>query len=245
MRLLNAAAILTLPLVTLAGCSSSDETASSTPATASSTSTTSAPTSASSLSAAPSTTASSQSPTSNTTTTSTTQSTSTTSPLSPSSTTSSRSTKPTAAKTADCTNLGTGKHYPCTQAEYDAINEADEASGPTPTPTTTSAPAHGVTSVRSCYEAPSVRPTLILIACGDGGEGVSDIRWTSWGAQGALGRGTHFERVCEPNCAEGHDVTTPVSVRLSAPLKSSRGTVFSVMTVTGQRVHTVQLVTND
>lgn len=38
---------------------------------------------------------------------------------------------PTPAKTATCTNLGTGAQYPCTQSEYDSEQANDGASQPT------------------------------------------------------------------------------------------------------------------
>lgn len=84
----------------------------------------------------------------------------------------------------------------------------------------------------------------MLIMCGDGSEGLTDIRWTSWTAQGASGTGTHYQRVCEPSCAAGRDITTPVTIRVSGPVQTSSGPAFSTMIVTGQRVHTVPLSTD-
>lgn len=239
-----------LPLTLLVGCSSSDGGSAPTQAAASSTMTSSSPASSTSSEASATNSATSTSTTASTTsrpgaTPSTTKPGSATSkahtsaiapsPSTPHPTATSRRATPTAAKTADCTNLGTGEHYACAQQEYDAINEADEASGPSD---------GALPTASACGDWDrAVKPGFMLIMCGDGGEGLTNITWSSWTAESASGTATHFQRVCEPSCAEGREVTVPVRVRLSAPVSTSSGPEFSTMTVTGQQVHTVHLVT--
>ena len=55
----------------------------------------------------------------------------------------------------------------------------------------------------------------ITITCADGGIFVEKIQWSTWGKEGATGRGIYSENLCEPNCAEGKRVTAPVNITLS------------------------------
>jgi len=48
-----------------------------------------------------------------------------------------------------------------------------------------------------------VRPTGFLTACGDGGAGLEDIKWQSWGGPVAYGSATALANDCEPDCAAG------------------------------------------
>ena len=64
-------------------------------------------------------------------------------------------------------------------------------------------------------EYPVHKPSTIMIMCGDGGILVQKIKWQSWSAKGAAGRGIWVENLCEPSCVEGKIVTAPVNVNLS------------------------------
>jgi hypothetical protein len=68
-----------------------------------------------------------------------------------------------------------------------------------------------------------VRPSRILIACGDGNFYMTGLRWSSWTSAGARGRGTAHQNDCKPYCAVGHFHTyRGITVRLSRP-RSCRG----------------------
>jgi len=64
-------------------------------------------------------------------------------------------------------------------------------------------------------EFPVQRPEQIMLTCADGGMIVTDIKWQSWGANGATGTGTYSQNMCDPSCAEGKRVDTPVRIKLS------------------------------
>jgi hypothetical protein len=92
--------------------------------------------------------------------------------------------------------------------------------------------------VADCTSAPpyqlSIRPASIVLACGDGGLGVENITWTTWTTSPAAGQGTFWEKLCQPNCADGKIGTYPVAVRLSAAQTSAQGPWFSRLSVTWQ-----------
>ena len=64
---------------------------------------------------------------------------------------------------------------------------------------------------------PVVRPSSIVVACGDGNFFLSDITWSRWTSTSAAGRGTGHQNDCKPYCAAGHFHTYAVSIRLSRP----------------------------
>jgi len=102
------------------------------------------------------------------------------------------------------------------------------------TPPPASAPAvPGVVS--ECTSAPplrlSVDPVGIALACADNGWGVERMSWNDWGSTVAKGQGTFFEKLCQPNCAEGTIGTYPVEVTLSGVKSSSHGPWFSSLSV--------------
>lgn len=47
------------------------------------------------------------------------------------------------------------------------------------------------------------RPKLVILACGDGGIWLRDLRWRRWGGPVAVGYGTYGYKLCEPDCATG------------------------------------------
>jgi hypothetical protein len=59
------------------------------------------------------------------------------------------------------------------------------------------------------------KPESITITCADGGILVEEIRWSTWGEDGATGLGIYSENLCEPNCAEGRRVNAAVKLTLS------------------------------
>ena len=83
-------------------------------------------------------------------------------------------------------------------------------------PQTKSYPKLAGTWTYDC-EFPVQRPLQIMLTCADGGMFVTDISWKTWTETGATGTGTYSQNMCDPNCAEGTRVNTPVSIKLSGP----------------------------
>jgi hypothetical protein len=63
----------------------------------------------------------------------------------------------------------------------------------------------------------SYQPKLIWIACGDGGEGISGIKWIFWGKNSAAGKGTYYVNNCVPYCWNGKVFKKRVQVFLTVP----------------------------
>jgi hypothetical protein len=79
--------------------------------------------------------------------------------------------------------------------------------------------------LRDCNFKPAVEPATYVIACGDGGLGISGMHWTAWGPHLASGYGTSWEKLCVPSCVEGKIAHYPVLVMLwgSATIKGYPG----------------------
>lgn len=71
------------------------------------------------------------------------------------------------------------------------------------------------------FECESVerKPSSIYFACADGGEGIQNIKWSTWSVNGALGTGEYFHNLCEPNCAEGKYEYSKVDIALFRPIQ--------------------------
>jgi serine/threonine protein kinase, bacterial len=89
-------------------------------------------------------------------------------------------------------------------------------------PTTTAAPIDtNQYSLPGCWwssDQPGLRPTsLTFQACADGGQKLDSMTWSSWGAAGAQGTGFISWRVCEPDCADGHNEQYAIDVSAFDP----------------------------
>ena len=82
-----------------------------------------------------------------------------------------------------------------------------------PAPTKSYAKVEGIWTY-DC-EFPVQRPEQIMLTCADGGVIVTDIKWHTWDAKGAVGTGIYSQNMCEPSCTEGKRVDVPVIVNLS------------------------------
>jgi hypothetical protein len=58
----------------------------------------------------------------------------------------------------------------------------------------------GSNRIGGCTKS-QVRPSAIILFCGDDGAYVNHIRWSSFGAATARGSGTYAFNPCKPNCA--------------------------------------------
>ncbi|MCK8680813.1 MULTISPECIES: hypothetical protein [Streptomyces] len=74
-------------------------------------------------------------------------------------------------------------------------------------------PAPEVVAV-DCAARGQDRPGDYIIACGDGNNRLTRLRWTSWGPDGAVGTGVNVVNDCRPYCAAGTLRSYPVTVRL-------------------------------
>ena len=64
-------------------------------------------------------------------------------------------------------------------------------------------------------EIPVQLPESFYLTCGDGGWYVYNIKWQSWGESEAIADAFFSENVCDPSCAEGYRVETPVTLSLT------------------------------
>lgn len=62
------------------------------------------------------------------------------------------------------------------------------------------------------------RAPSVIDFSADGGNVVTGIRWLSWTARGATGRGTSAIESCVPDCAQGPVTYVPTTITFSAPL---------------------------
>ena len=83
-----------------------------------------------------------------------------------------------------------------------------------------------------CNEAnsvPAVRPSTIVLACGDGNARLTHLSWSSWTATGATGTGFFTYNTCTPFCAAGTFVSVAARVQLSYPVETSAGKEFATI----------------
>ncbi|GAA1078762.1 hypothetical protein [Tsukamurella spumae] len=91
-------------------------------------------------------------------------------------------------------------------------------------------PAAPLPSVRDCAGKPTIRPTTIVLTCGDANLRLDGIRWHEWDAQEAVGYGTLRENTCRPNCARGTTVSKPVGITLHSPVGAAHQRHFTTAT---------------
>jgi hypothetical protein len=82
----------------------------------------------------------------------------------------------------------------------------------------------------NCNKAAS-SPKLLTLTCGDGNEVLKGMTWSNFGAPTASGRGTFVTNTCEPNCAQGKDVSYPVSVKAEGKKKCKGATVYAKLSL--------------
>jgi hypothetical protein len=60
----------------------------------------------------------------------------------------------------------------------------------------------------------TTKPEEATPYCADFGVAIWDIKWSSWDATGAIGKGLYRANDCEPSCAEGTIFEAPVDLKL-------------------------------
>jgi len=79
---------------------------------------------------------------------------------------------------------------------------------------------------------PSVRPTTIMLDCGDRNALLSHLVWSSWTPSAATATGVYVQNTCNPSCAQGTFVSTPATVRLDDPIRTGSGVEFGGISFT-------------
>ena len=69
---------------------------------------------------------------------------------------------------------------------------------------------------------PEYKPQSLTQFCADAGNGVTKIKWSSWTSTKAVGMGSFYVKLCDPNCADGKVVWAKAKVVLSGA-KFTRG----------------------
>lgn len=74
---------------------------------------------------------------------------------------------------------------------------------------------------------PVQRPGRIVLTCADAGMVLHSVRWTVWGSGDALGQGTVTVNSCQPDCADGEDISYPAEIVLDRVIPNGVGPQFS------------------
>jgi len=85
--------------------------------------------------------------------------------------------------------------------------------------------------ITNCNKAAS-SPKLLTLTCGDGNTVLKGMTWTNFGAATASGKGTFVTNTCDPNCAEGKNVSYAVAVKAQGSKKCKGATVYAKLSLT-------------
>jgi hypothetical protein len=85
-------------------------------------------------------------------------------------------------------------------------------------PTIALAAGGGQTRAINCTRE-QYKPIRIILTCGDAGIWLGRQQWSHWSHTKAVGSGTFTWNNCKPNCAAGHNLSRPVRVTLSGPMR--------------------------
>jgi hypothetical protein len=97
---------------------------------------------------------------------------------------------------------------------------------PTTTVPPNTVPIDSAIGVYGNCTTPSVEPAEIVLACGDYGERLTSLYWTSWTANGATAVGTLVYNDCTPDCAAGQFHRVPnTTVTLTVPTRGASGSL--------------------
>lgn len=158
-----------------------------------------------------------------------------------------------AAPPAAGTTTASAPATPVTSAPAPTSSASTGAVAPSSTPTTAPSSAPAVTPTSTTANAtpvriadngpffvlwqcntgkPLVEPTNYVLSCGDGGNGLTGVHWTSWTPNGATGVGTEYLNDCLPNCAEGKIIDYPVDISLTGSYLAEQDEPFSYAKIT-------------
>ena len=83
-----------------------------------------------------------------------------------------------------------------------------------------------------CESKPQVEPASLVLACGDGGDRMTAMRWSSWTPTHATGTGIQSLNDCTPNCATGHFHDYPVDISLTGSVLVGQHEPFAFAMIT-------------
>jgi hypothetical protein len=90
------------------------------------------------------------------------------------------------------------------------------------------AAAASPTRILTCTGKVTSRPTSYTLSCADANAGWADMKWSTWSAASATGRGILRQNNCTPNCAGGKFVNYRATVTLSKVVATKKyGELFS------------------
>ena len=113
----------------------------------------------------------------------------------------------------------------CSVARPDRHNPGVKPVGPAPCACSTASPAgvaptiyfySNIPAAVAAQNPPAVHPSLIPIT-EDGSSVMEDLHWTGSGSDGTHTVGVSSSSTCQPNCATGHRLNSPVRITLSSP----------------------------
>jgi hypothetical protein len=91
--------------------------------------------------------------------------------------------------------------------------------------------APGTILIVDLTDIAAARPSTVEFASNGTLERMS---WTGWGGSSVTGHGTASLRICQPNCAQGHDRSYPATVTLKTPKTCFHARFYTNSTVTVQ-----------
>lgn len=86
--------------------------------------------------------------------------------------------------------------------------------------------------VAQCTQPGQVKPSEIVLACGDGNSVAQQLHWQAWGRNSASGSGILSQNDCNPYCAEGTFHDYPARFGLSDAVRAGGREYFTVVKVT-------------
>ena len=72
-------------------------------------------------------------------------------------------------------------------------------------------------------DQPAYKPAAVIVACGDGNFQVVKLKWSSWTATSASGKGTAKVNTCQPNCARGKFKSYKLNLSADKPKSCPKG----------------------
>jgi hypothetical protein len=83
----------------------------------------------------------------------------------------------------------------------------------------------------NCTAAGLVKPTQIILACGDGNAVAEQLHWTKWTGTRAVGAGFLRQNDCAPDCADGTFHNYPARFTLSETTSAGHVRYFTRVTI--------------
>ena len=99
-------------------------------------------------------------------------------------------------------------------------------------PVSSGASTPAATKLLTCSDTTVSRPSNFVISCADANAALSATHWTTWNATSAVGTTDFVLNLCKPYCAASKRTNFyNSSVRLSAPVTTKHGRLFSKLVV--------------